>query len=51
MDEFQTNCRPEIAEDLGKLAVKAIEESGKHFGFPCPTTGEYKIGDTWATTH
>lgn len=50
-DEFQINCRPECAEALGNLAVRSIELAGQHFGFPCPTTGEFKIGATWADTH
>ena len=50
-DEFQLNCKPEASKVLGCLAVQAIELAGKHFGFPCPTTGEYKIGKNWAETH
>lgn len=51
MDEFQINCRPDIVDELGKLAVKSIEVAGQHFGLPCPTTGEYKTGSSWADTH
>lgn len=52
-DEFQiavkdSNNLPEI---IGKLAVQAIVESGKHFNFNCPLDGEYKIGNNWAETH
>lgn len=50
-DEFQINCRPEIVDQLGELAVKSIEAAGRHFGLPCPTTGEYKKGSSWADTH
>ena len=50
-DEFQINCRPDIVDELGKLAVKSIEVAGQHFGLPCPTTGEYKTGSSWADTH
>lgn len=50
-DEFQTNCLSDISETLGNTAVRAIELAGQHFGFPCPTTGEFKVGDTWAATH
>lgn len=50
-DEAQFNCKPELADQLGKLFVRAIEISGRHFGFPCPTTGEYKIGKNWSETH
>jgi len=50
-DEFQLNCLPEHSETLGNLAVRSIELAGLHFGFPCPTTGEFKVGSNWADTH
>jgi prophage antirepressor-like protein len=39
------------AELVGQTFVRAIELAGKHFGFVCPTTGEFKIGPSWAETH
>lgn len=50
-DEAQFQCPAEHAETLGALFVEAIERAGRHFGLCCPTTGEYKIGRTWAETH
>jgi DNA polymerase I-like protein with 3'-5' exonuclease and polymerase domains len=50
-DEVQFLARPEHAETVGKLFVRSIELAGKHFGFVCPTTGEYKIGPDWSHTH
>ena len=50
-DEAQFLARPEHAETVGKLFVRSIELAGKHFGFVCPTTGEYKIGPDWSATH
>jgi DNA polymerase I-like protein with 3'-5' exonuclease and polymerase domains len=50
-DEFQTNCLSPISETLGNTAVRAIELAGQHFGFPCPTTGEFKVGYNWSETH
>ena len=50
-DEAQFNCKPELAEQVGGLFVRAIETAGRHFGLPCPVTGEFKIGQTWAETH
>lgn len=50
-DEVQAIARPEIAEEVGKLFVEAIEEAGRHFGFRVPMTGEYKIGNNWKETH
>lgn len=50
-DELQMECRPEIAEDVGKACVASIEEAGRAFNLRCPLTGEYKIGKTWRDTH
>lgn len=50
-DEMQCECRPEIAELVGKTIVKAIQNAGTHFEFKCPLDGDYKIGPTWRETH
>ena len=50
-DEWQIECRKEIAEIVGTLAVKAIEEAGEVLQLRCPLTGEFRIGQTWADTH
>ena len=50
-DEWQFECRPEIADVLGKTAVEAIEQAGKMLKVKCPLTGEYKVGNNWAETH
>jgi DNA polymerase I-like protein with 3'-5' exonuclease and polymerase domains len=50
-DEWQSYCKPSISETLGNLAVRSIELAGQHFGFPCPTTGEFKVGYNWSQTH
>ena len=50
-DEIQLQVRKEIAEDVGKLSVQSIQESGKVLGFRCPLDGEYKVGRNWAETH
>jgi DNA polymerase I-like protein with 3'-5' exonuclease and polymerase domains len=50
-DELQMECRPEIAEEVGKACVASIEEAGVAFKLRCPLTGEYKIGKTWRDTH
>lgn len=50
-DELQFECDPEIAEDLGKLAVECITRAGNYFNIRVPLTGEYKIGRNWAETH
>lgn len=50
-DEFQWECKKEIADELGQLAVQGMEESGRDFNFKCPVTGEYKVGHNWSETH
>jgi len=50
-DEVQSECLSSIAEDIGKLIVKAIVKAGQDFNLKCVLDGEYKIGDNWSETH
>lgn len=50
-DEWQMEARPEIAEEVGKVAVESIRKAGKYFKFRCPLDGEYRVGKNWAETH
>ena len=50
-DEWQIECRPEVADEVGTTAVAAIRAAGTHFKLACPLDGEYRIGRTWADTH
>jgi DNA polymerase I-like protein with 3'-5' exonuclease and polymerase domains len=50
-DELQFECDPDIADDLGKLAVECITRAGNFFNIRVPLTGEYKIGRNWAECH
>jgi DNA polymerase-1 len=50
-DEWQTEVEEARAEDLGKLQVQAIRDTGKYFKLNCPLDGEYKTGKNWAETH
>jgi DNA polymerase-1 len=50
-DEWQTEVEETRAEDLGKLQVQAIRDTGKYFKLNCPLDGEYKTGKNWAETH
>lgn len=51
-DEFQFEVyRPEIAEELGKLASQVISDVGVKLGIRCPLAGSYAIGETWDATH
>ena len=50
-DEWQIETAFGYEEEVGKMAVEAIEEAGRHFNMRCPLTGEYKYGVTWKETH
>lgn len=50
-DEWQLECRPEIADDVGKTAASAIALAGTALGFRCPLAGNYVVGNNWAETH
>lgn len=50
-DEFQLECVPEIAEELGKLARLSIIKAGEDFNLKVELDGEYKIGSNWNETH
>lgn len=50
-DEWQIECRKEIAHHVAELADEAIAWAGRFFGIQCPHEGESKIGRNWAETH
>lgn len=50
-DEMQFQVREEIAEDVGRIAVKTIQDTANIFNFRCPLDAEFKIGNNWAETH
>jgi DNA polymerase-1 len=50
-DEVQLIARKEIADEVGRAAVKSFQLAGEYFDFKCPITGEFKVGNNWADTH
>ena len=50
-DEWQIECRKEIAEHVVELSNRAIQWSGEFFNIACPHEGESKIGNNWYETH
>ena len=50
-DEWQVESSADVAEEVGKMGVKAIKDAGLSFNLVCPLDGEYKIGDNWYDTH
>jgi DNA polymerase I-like protein with 3'-5' exonuclease and polymerase domains len=50
-DEWQIETLPDIAEEIGKSAVRAIKKAGEYYDFKCPLDGQFKVGSNWAKTH
>jgi hypothetical protein len=50
-DEWQTECRPDLAQDIGQLGCEAIEWAARYYGVACPHKGTAKIGKNWYETH
>lgn len=50
-DEFQIEATEDIAQEVGKIAAKAIAHAGEAFGLRCPLAGSCDIGDKWSDTH
>jgi DNA polymerase I-like protein with 3'-5' exonuclease and polymerase domains len=52
-DEWQTEVSgsKDVAERLGFLQRKAIEDVGKDLGLMCPLAGSTDIGKSWLDTH
>lgn len=50
-DEFQIETSKELADEVGQIAVKSIQEAGEKLKLRVPLTAEYKIGNNWAETH
>jgi DNA polymerase-1 len=50
-DEWQIECPPQHADQIGRMAVEAIKAAGVKLGVRCPLDGEYKIGSNWKETH
>lgn len=50
-DEWQIECFPEVADQVGRMAAEAITLAGDFYGYRCPLAGSYAVGDSWAATH
>ena len=51
-DEIQVACRTqEIAENVGDIARRVAQETGRYFETKIPIAAEYTVGRTWADTH
>lgn len=50
-DEWQIEADENLGDQIGCMAVEAMEEAGRHYNFKCPITGEYRTGHSWNETH
>ena len=50
-DEWQIECRADIAERVSELSNEAIAWAGRFYNIACPHEGESKIGRSWYETH
>jgi len=50
-DEWQLECEPEIADDVGRLGVDAIIDAGHELGCVVQMDGNYRIGKNWSECH
>ncbi len=50
-DEYNIECRPEIAEEVGELGAQCITDAGEYYNIACPHEGEAKIGSNWYEVH
>ena len=50
-DEWQIECDPAIAQEVGELGKRCIIDSGKRLGCLVPMDGDYRIGRNWSECH
>jgi DNA polymerase-1 len=50
-DEVQIECKPELAEEIGRTFSDAIRIAGERLNVRCPLAGAYDVGDNWGQTH
>jgi DNA polymerase I-like protein with 3'-5' exonuclease and polymerase domains len=50
-DEWQIECPPEMADEVGQHVVDCIKRAGGVLDFRCQLDGSYHIGENWNETH
>ncbi len=50
-DEYLTETKKDLAQEVGKQMVKGIEEAGAVLTSKCPLTGQFAVGTSWAAVH
>jgi DNA polymerase I-like protein with 3'-5' exonuclease and polymerase domains len=50
-DEWQIECDPAIAKEVGIAGVEAIKRAGSYLKCEVPMDGQYRIGRNWSECH
>lgn len=50
-DEWVTEVRPEIAEQVAAIAAECIAKAGRFYGIKVPHEGDAKVGSNWYEVH
>ena len=50
-DEWQLECHPDVADEVGQLGVEAIIDAGVRLKCLMPMDGEYRVGKDWSECH
>ena len=50
-DEWQLECVPSIADEVGKLGASCIREAGEILSCDVEMDGDYRVGINWAECH
>jgi len=50
-DEWQIECDPTVAKEIGELGKSCIIDSGRRLGCLVPMDGDYRIGRNWSECH
>lgn len=50
-DEYNVECREEIAKDVAAISERCIKEAAEYFKITCPHAGEAAIGKDWYSIH
>lgn len=50
-DEVELECTPDVAEQVGLIAVASAAKAGEVLSLRCPVGAEFKIGKNWYDVH
>lgn len=50
-DEYSVECKPELADEISKIAESCIVDAGKFYKIQCPHKGEASVGKNWYDIH